>query len=144
MLFLSGKEEIELNRPGSVKVNNPENSLWMKDYIKASMMTRSNLIDTNFAFGSTGDNNNNNKNSMESSTTVPGLPPLTSDPYVSSDMFNSSSSNPGGGLFKNSSASASARRRAAAEFADVYKGMSYDEWIEVRNKFLKSHPMNNK
>ncbi len=37
--------------------------------------------------------------------------------------------------------STSTNKMKSLEYGDIYKGMPYDEWIKIRDKFLKAHNM---
>ena len=105
----------------------------MKDYIKASMMTRTNLLEPSVAFN-LGDQqllNSSNPNSNSSNdTSLSSTQPLGVEKTPTSTSLDPF----GGGFFKSSA-------RKNIELLEVYRGMSYEEWAEIRDKFLKSHRM---
>ena len=41
----------------------------------------------------------------------------------------------------NTTSSTSTNKMRGSEYGDIYKGMPYDEWIKIRDKFLKAHNM---
>ena len=102
----------------------------MKDYIKASMMTRTNLLEPSVAFN-LGDQQLNNSNPNSSNdTSLSSTQPLGVEKTPTSTSLDPF----GGGFFKSSA-------RKNIELLEVYRGMSYEEWAEIRDKFLKSHRM---
>jgi hypothetical protein len=44
-------------------------------------------------------------------------------------------------IASNSSIESSTNRFKSLEMLNIYKGMSYDEWCKVRDKFLETHNM---
>jgi hypothetical protein len=44
-------------------------------------------------------------------------------------------------IASNSSIGSSSNRFKSYEMLNIYKGMSYDEWCKIRDKFLETHNM---
>lgn len=130
-LFLSSREDFE--KDFQTLKNDPENNYWMKDYIKASLVTKSSLIEPNISLGPVDPQHHQQQNESHlnkiSPINVPAIIDISST--SAGDLFSSSS-----GLFRNSA-------RKHSELLNVYKGMNYDEWIEIRDKFLRAHQMKN-
>lgn len=92
----------------------PDNNVWMKDYTKPPVNSRFESLEK-----------------MRKGTTVP--------------MLNSSvNTNSNNNLNSNSVGSFNSNRTSNSKNLDlmnIYKGMSYDEWVKIRDSFLKSHNM---
>lgn len=90
----------------------------MKDYLRANNQKKS-LFDQNFNFS------------------------INSSEYKQSNDGQSYKTSKSEKNFMNESLTEdnSSSRSKNVEFLNIYKGMPYDEWISIRDQFLKNHRM---